>query len=89
MARVQRANVVLQVEDHEIQHYLSMGYNLIDERGGVLKEAVPYSIGVLQAKYLEHIKRIAELENTVAQLTAQLNSAPTEAKKNRRSRSTE
>lgn len=72
MARVERGNVVLQVKEHEVPHYLNLGYNLTDETGKVLKESIPTNIGVLQTAYLEHTKKITELEETVAKLTAQL-----------------
>jgi ribosomal protein S16 len=81
MARVERGNVVLQVKDHEVQHYLNLGYNLTDETGKVLKESIPTNIGVLQTAYLEHTKKIAELEDTVAKLTAQLSAKKTTTKK--------
>ena len=67
MARVQRANVILQVADHEVARYMSMGYNLIDSGGAVLKEAVPNNLGVLRAAYLEHTARIKELEAQLAE----------------------
>lgn len=67
MVRVQRANVILQVADHEVARYMSMGYNLIDSSGAVLKEAIPNNLGVLQAAYLEHTARIKELEAQLAE----------------------
>ena len=67
MARVQRANVILQVADHEVARYMSMGYNLIDSGGAVLKEAIPNNLGVLQAAYLEHTARIKKLEAQLAE----------------------
>lgn len=89
MARVQRANVILQVDDRDISHYLNLGYNLIDDHGTVLKEAIPTNLGVLQAKYLEHLSRIAELEDTVAKLTAQLSESQTTKKSSRKSKDSE
>lgn len=81
MARVERGNVVLTVKDHEVQHYLNLGYNLTDDAGNVLKRAIPTNIGELQTAYLEHTKKIAELEDTVAKLTAQLSMKKTATKK--------
>lgn len=72
MARVERGNVVLHVDDKDIDYYVNMGYNVTDEAGNILKQAIPNSIGVLQTYYLEHLRRIAELEDTVARLTAEL-----------------
>lgn len=77
MARVERGNVVLKVKDYEVQHYLNLGYNLTDETGNILKHAIPKNVGELQVAYLEHTKKIAELEDTVAKLTAQLSAKKT------------
>ena len=81
MARVERGNVVLQVKDYEVQHYLNLGYNLTDEAGNILRKSIPTNIGELQTAYLEHTKKIAELEDTIAKLKAQLSAKKTTAKK--------
>lgn len=81
MARVERGNVVLKVKDHEVQHYLNLGYNLTDEAGNILKESIPTNLGELQKAYLEHTKKIGELEETIAKLTAQLSAKKTSTKK--------
>lgn len=81
MARVERGNVVLQVKDYEVQHYLNLGYNLTDEAGNILRKSIPTNIGELQTAYLEHTKKIAELEDTIAKLTAQLSAKKTTTKK--------
>lgn len=70
MARVERGNVVLNVDDDAVQHYLNLGYNLTDNYGNVLKRSIPTSLGELQAAYVEHTTKIAELEDAVAKLTA-------------------
>ncbi len=71
MVRIERGNVVLKVQEHEVQRYLSLGYNVTDDTGKVLKEAIPNDLGTLQKHYVEHKKRIAELEDIVAKLTAE------------------
>jgi hypothetical protein len=71
MARVERGNVVLNVEDDAVQHYLNLGYNLTDNHGNVLKRSIPTSLGELQTAYINHTTRIAELEDTVAKLTTE------------------
>lgn len=71
MVRIERGNVVLKVQEHEVQRYLTLGYNVTDDAGNVLKEAIPNDIGTLQKHYIEHKKRIEELESIVAQLTAE------------------
>lgn len=71
MAKVQRGNVVLRVEEFEVKRYLQLGYNLVDESGKVLQEAIPHDFTTLQRCYLEQTAKIAELEDTIAKLTAE------------------
>lgn len=69
MVRIERGNVVLKVQEHEVQRYLTLGYNVTDDNGNVLKEALPNDLGTLQRYYVENKKRIEELEAIVAKLT--------------------
>lgn len=71
MVRIERGNVVLKVQEHEVQRYLKLGYNVTDSTGKVLQEAIPNDLGTLQKHYVEHKKRIDELEAIVAKLTAE------------------
>lgn len=70
MARVERGNVVLHIDDEDIKHYLTLGYKQTDDNGNVIAEGIPNSIGELQKAYVEHEKKIAELEAKVKELTA-------------------
>jgi hypothetical protein len=73
MVAVQRYNVILEVDDEELDKYMSLGYNQIDiNTGEILHEAIPTDINVLKLKYQEHKERIAELEKQVKDLTAKL-----------------
>lgn len=71
MVRIERGNVVLKVQEHEVQRYLNLGYNVTDNTGKVLKEAIPNDLGTLQRYYIESKKKIEELEAIVAKLTAE------------------
>jgi hypothetical protein len=71
MVRIERGNVVLKVQEHEVQRYLKLGYNVTDNTGKVLQEAIPNDLGTLQRYYVEHKKRIEELEAIVVKLTAE------------------
>jgi hypothetical protein len=71
MVRIERGNVVLKVQEHEVQRYLNMGYNVTDNTGKVLQAAIPNDLGTLQRHYVEHKKKIEELEAIVAKLTAE------------------
>ena len=71
MVRIERGNVVLKVQEHEVQRYLKLGYNVTDNKGNVLQEAIPNDVGTLQKCFVEHKKKIEELESIVAKLTAE------------------
>ena len=60
MATVQKANVVLDIPDEEIDQYLELGYRVIDESGRVVKKMVPHDLPFLQKYYLETEKKIVE-----------------------------
>lgn len=71
MVRIERGNVVLKVQEYEVARYLKLGYNVTDDKGKILKEALPNDVGTLQRFYVEHKKKIEELEAIVAKLTAE------------------
>ena len=58
---VKRANVVLEVDDDSVQHYLDLGYSVIDEQGKVLVQAIPSDLGELRKFYVEGKERINKL----------------------------
>lgn len=72
MAKVIRGNVVLHVDERDVQRYVDLGYNCIDDDGNILIEAVPSDIGALRTKYMEYKQKCAELEAEVGRLTAEL-----------------
>jgi hypothetical protein len=72
MARVQRGNVVLRVKDEDVKHYLLLGYNLTKDNGEIITAAMPNDLATLQKMHLDNQAKIAELEDTIAKLTAEL-----------------
>ncbi len=72
MPTVENKNVVLTVSENELERYLNMGYNIIDDNGNVVKESVPRDLGVLQKAYQYHKTRINELEEEVKRCKAQI-----------------
>jgi regulator of replication initiation timing len=81
MAFVQRANVILEIADDDVQYYYQKGYNQIDEKTGkVILEAIPTDISVLRAKYMEHLKEIKELQAENEDLKKQLKKQTTKSK---------
>lgn len=73
--KIQRGNVILDIQDYEVDRYLKMGYNVIAENGEVIKSSIPTDLATLQKFYVEHTKRIDELEKRVAELTYQIEGA--------------
>lgn len=73
MATVEKGNVVLTVNDEEIDRYLSMGYNVIDEQGKVVKACVPTDLGALRAAYVSHTETIKRQQAEIEELKARLN----------------
>lgn len=71
MIRVERGNVVLDVKEDAVDHYLSLGYNVVDEQGRIIRAAIPTQLGVLQVAYVEKEAKIAELEAEIERLKAE------------------
>lgn len=80
MAYIQKANVVLRVKDSEVEYYLNLGYNLIDEQGKIIREAIPNDIHVLQKHFIESKKTIDDLKKEVVELKAKLAAKTEEVK---------
>ena len=59
MATVQRANVVLDVKDSEVDRYLNKGFNVVDEKGNVIQDAKPTTLEQYQKAFAEQ-KRLNE-----------------------------
>lgn len=70
MVRIQRANVVLDIENDDalIQKYLDKGFSVLDEKGNVIKRAMPFEVGALQALVTEQEQKIKELEQKLVEL---------------------
>ena len=68
MAKIQRYNVVLDVEDSEVDYYINLGYNLLDDKGAVVKAAMPTDVHTLQSELIKANAKIADLENTIKTL---------------------
>ena len=80
MPRMTRGNVVLNVPETEIQHYLQLGYNLTTPMGKVIESAIPTDAGTLQRLYVDQKNKIQELESEIARLTAENESLKTQIK---------
>ena len=68
MTYVKRANVVLKVEDDDIQHYIELGYSVMDDNGNIIVQAIPTDLGELRKFYVEATAKIKELEARIREL---------------------
>lgn len=75
MVKVKRANVVLDVPEVDVQHYIDKGYNVVDDRGHILKEAIPRDIATLQKAFHDKSAKIKALEAEIESLKQQLTEA--------------
>lgn len=70
MATVEKGNVVLNIKDSEIERYLEAGFNVVNDKGEIIRKCIPTDIGTLRKAYVEHTNRIKELEEEIAKLKA-------------------
>jgi hypothetical protein len=66
LVQVERGNVILRVPEYDVQRYIDQGYDLLDDSGKVIRASVPKDLGTLQLAYIQHEKKIAELEKELA-----------------------
>lgn len=78
MALVQRANVVLEIEDDNVERYLAKGFSVIDEKGNVLKSARPTTPEQFEKAYDEQrrinndlVLQVEKLKKEIEQLKEQ------------------
>ena len=63
MLYARKSNRVQPIVEADIQHFLNLGYNIIDEQGNVLLEAMPEDVISLKAAFQRHVDEIAKLKN--------------------------
>ena len=69
---VQRANVVLDIAEDQLDYYMNQGYSVIDKAGNVIKASVPRELGTLQKAYVDNTKKIEDLEAEKVELLKQI-----------------
>lgn len=72
MATVQRANVILTVEDAVVDKYLARGYKQIDKFGNIVKESYLNDVASIKEAYLKAQDEIKQLKETNSKLKAQI-----------------
>ena len=81
MAKIRRANVTLDVDDTQVEYYLNLGYNLIDDKGNILKRSMSNDVNTLQHELTEALKKISQLEKQIAELTDEAQKSKSSKKK--------
>lgn len=78
MARVRRANVILNVSAEEVDKYMAKGFSLIDEKtGAVIKQSVPTELTQLQKAYSDFQELIKQKDAEIATLKTELEALKT------------
>ena len=72
MAYIKKANVVLRVKDSEVDYYINLGYDQIDENGKVIRKTVPNDLHELQKAYKDKDEEIAKLKDEITFLRNEL-----------------
>lgn len=72
MVNVQRANVILTVEDDEAEKYFEKGYNILDSYGNIVKASVPNDLGTLQKAYVDLQEQLKQRDAMIADLQGQI-----------------
>lgn len=75
MAYVRRANVVLDVKESEVQRFVDMGYDLLDDNGFVVSKSVPNDTAALRKAFMDHEAEISKLNAIIDGLKAELEEA--------------
>lgn len=66
IVKVRRGNVILQVPKEQADEYVAKGFDIISDNGAVVKASVPSDVNILKKAYVEHLARIKELEEKLA-----------------------
>lgn len=72
MAIVRRRNEILKVKDDLVNHYVTIGYDVLDEAGNILQKAVPTDTIQLKGEYQRLTLENTQLKEQIAELKAKL-----------------
>lgn len=71
MLFAQNGNRVRPIQESEAQKYLSLGYNIKDDKGVVLYEAIPQDMTALRTAFTRHTAQISKLSADLATANAE------------------
>ena len=68
--RIRKGGSYLTISATSIDRYLAKGYDVVDEKGNVLKASIPNDINTLRVAYSQHVAEIKELKQRIKELEA-------------------
>ena len=70
MTTIRRFNTVLTVNDSEVDYYVNLGYDVIDDKGNVVRKSMSNDVKTLQHELRDSWNEVAKLEKEIAELKA-------------------
>lgn len=67
---------MLDVPEEQRTEYLAKGYDVLNANGTVAEATVPSDVNVLKRAYVEHLARIKQLEEQLANTSKKANATP-------------
>ena len=68
MAKLRRFNSILTVDDSQVNYYVNLGYDVIDDKGSVIRKAIPNDVHTLQKELRDATATIEQLKAENAKL---------------------
>lgn len=68
LVTVQKANVVMDIKESEVDRYLDLGYDIIDHKGNIIKKSIPTDLNTLRAEYIT----LMDINTKLTELNAKL-----------------
>lgn len=73
--RVKKGGSYLTIPTASIDRYMAKGYDVVDDKGNVLRASIPNDINALRVAYSQHVAEIRELKQHIKELETQLREA--------------
>lgn len=79
--KVKRGNVILRVTENELDHYVSSGFDVVNEDGSIIKEGVTNDVGALKNIIQRKDAEIEQLKSEIERLKTPKNTRRKNQKK--------
>lgn len=77
--KVRKANKIISVNENEVDRYLAIGYDIIDNKGNVVQATVPHDPNILRKAFIENEATINSLKQRISTLEAQISALKSQA----------